>query len=678
VLQCPALAFYTGQKSGAISSRAGDNVQKPSPALALRQARTHLLEHGNCPTGAVNDRLARSWQRSIAAGLLPTGRLTRAEHATAQELRNTLARNHELLAHSRPVMEYLFEQVKHNQSVVILADNRGTLMHALGDDYFLSKAERVALSCGASWHEDHRGTNAIGTALAESHGVEIHGAEHFLERNGFLTCAAAPIMSATGLLMGVLDISGDQHSGHPHTLGLVNTAARMIENRLVTAACRRHVRLHLHAQPEGIGSVAEGIVAVSGDGWVVGGNRIGLALLGLATPDLGHVRLESVIDLRLDELLSRHKRRLHHATQIRLHGGVVLFAQVHDDLASVSAIPLASRSHVLQNDASPVSDALSSLDTGDLRWRNAADKARRVLDKPIPLLIQGESGVGKEFFARAFHDSGPRKSAPFIAINCGAIPENLIEAELFGYEPGAFTGARREGSLGHLREAHGGTLFLDEIGDMPQGLQTRLLRVLQERCVTPLGGGKSVPVDFALVCATHNKLREAADAGTFRSDLYYRINGLTVLLPALRERTDFQALVERLLGQMNPGQDVHLAADLMARLAALVWPGNLRQLASVLRTASAMLDVGETCIEWQHLPDDLVDDLTKSAEKAAVIDQGQVPKNLDEMSRSAVNQALESSRGNISQAARSLGISRQTLYRKMNTGQASTELRQTH
>jgi transcriptional regulator of acetoin/glycerol metabolism len=678
VLQCPALAFYTGQKSGAISSRAGDNVQKPSPALALRQARTHLLEHGNCPTGAVNDRLARSWQRSIAAGLLPTGRLTRAEHATAQELRNTLARNHELLAHSRPVMEYLFEQVKHNQSVVILADNRGTLMHALGDDYFLSKAERVALSCGASWHEDHRGTNAIGTALAESHGVEIHGAEHFLERNGFLTCAAAPIMSATGLLMGVLDISGDQHSGHPHTLGLVNTAARMIENRLVTAACRRHVRLHLHAQPEGIGSVAEGIVAVSGDGWVVGGNRIGLALLGLAAPDLGHVRLESVIDLRLDELLSRHKRRLHHATQIRLHGGVVLFAQVHDDLASVSAIPLASRSHVLQNDASPVSDALSSLDTGDLRWRNAADKARRVLDKPIPLLIQGESGVGKEFFARAFHDSGPRKSAPFIAINCGAIPENLIEAELFGYEPGAFTGARREGSLGHLREAHGGTLFLDEIGDMPQGLQTRLLRVLQERCVTPLGGGKSVPVDFALVCATHSKLREAADAGTFRSDLYYRINGLTVLLPALRERTDFQALVERLLGQMNPGQDVHLAADLMARLAALVWPGNLRQLASVLRTASAMLDVGETCIEWQHLPDDLVDDLTKSAEKAAVIDQGQVPKNLDEMSRSAVNQALESSRGNISQAARSLGISRQTLYRKMNTGQASTELRQTH
>jgi transcriptional regulator of acetoin/glycerol metabolism len=249
---------------------------------------------------------------------------------------------------------------------------------------------------------------------------------------------------------------------------------------------------------------------------------------------------------------------------------------------------------------------------------------------------------------------------------------------LFGYVPGAFTGARREGSPGRLREAHGGTLFLDEIGDMALSMQTRLLRVLQERSVTPLGGGKAVPVDFALVCATHSALREAADAGTFRSDLYYRINGLTVLLPALRERTDFQALVERLLVQMNPGQDVHLAADLMARLAAHPWPGNLRQLASVLRTASAMLDLGETCIEWQHLPDDLVEDLTKTSQKAAVVGLSQVPQNLDELSRSAVRQALESSRGNISEAARSLGISRQTLYRKMNAGQWTTGSRQTH
>ena len=637
-------------------------MRTTSPALALRQARLHLLEFGNCPPGAIDERLARSWQRSLAAGLLPTGRLSNTEHTSGCDLRYALARNHDLLAHSRPVMEYLFEQVRHSQSVVILADNRGTLMHTLGDPYFLDKAERVALSCGASWHEEHRGTNAIGTALAEASAVEIHGSEHFLERNGFLTCAAAPIMSASGKLLGILDISGEQRSGHPHTLGLVSTAARMIENSLVIASCRRHIRLHLHAHPEGIGSVAEGIIALSDDGWIVGANRTGLALLHLTAIDLGATLLESTIDVRLDELRSRHKRRPNQPTQIHLRDGTPLFVQLHMEQL---ALPAAAPSSANSLSATPP-DALTRLDTGDPRWRSAADKARRIVDKPISLLLQGESGVGKELFARATHDSGPRRNGPFVAINCSAMPESLIEAELFGYAPGAFTGARREGSPGRLREAHGGTLFLDEIGDMPLSMQTRLLRVLQERQVTPLGGSQLVDVDFALICATHRQLREEADKGRFRSDLYYRINGLTVQLPALRERTDFQLLTERMLTSVNPDRDIHLAPDLLARLSRHPWPGNMRQYASVLRTASAMLGPDEECIDWQHLPDDMVEELTVLPQKTALSASKEAPQNLEELSRSAIRQALENSRGNISQAARSLGISRQTLYRKIN------------
>ena len=637
-------------------------MRTPHPALSLRQARLHLLEHGDCLAGAIDERLARSWRRSLAAGLLPTGRRAATDNASSASLRQTLASNHELLAHSRPVMDYLFEQVRHSQSVVVLADNRGTLMHTLGDAYFLDRAERVALACGASWREEHRGTNAIGTALAESSGVEIHGAEHFLERNSFLTCAAAPIMSASGSLMGILDISGDQRSGHPHTLGLVNTAARMIENRMVIASCRRNIRLHLHAHPEGIGSVAEGILAVSADGWIVGANRSALAMLRLCTTDLGATQLEHALDLRLDELLSRHKRRPHLPSQVHLHDGTALFVQVHTDAA---VLPSAPASATLVSQA-PSHDALAALDTGDLRWRSAADKARRVLDKPIALLIQGASGVGKELFARACHDSGPRAGGPFVAINCAALPENLIESELFGYAPGAFTGARREGSVGRLREAHGGTLFLDEIGDMPLAMQTRLLRVLQERSVTPVGAGKPVAVDFALVCATHCKLREEAEQGRFRSDLYYRINGLTVQLPTLRERTDFQALTERLLARLNPEREVHLAPEVLARLSQHAWPGNLRQYSSVLRTASAMLNADEACIDWPHLPDDLTEDLLAAPRTPALDARVQEPQNLQEMSQAAIRQALESSRGNISLAARTLGISRQTLYRKMN------------
>lgn len=639
-------------------------MRHATPTPALRQARHHMIENGTPPSGVLSERLARSWQRSMQAGLLPMGRLAVAEHSAGNELRQVLSRNHELLAHSRPVMEYLFDQVRQLQSVVILADARGTLMHTLGDPYFLSKAERVALMAGASWNEAHRGTNAIGTAIAEESSVEIHGAEHFLERNGFLTCAAAPIMSSTGKLMGILDISGEQYRGHPMTLGLVSTAARMIENRLLVASAKREIRLHLHTQAEGIGTVAEGIIVVSEDGWIAGANRQALTTLGLHSSAIGATQIDSVLDARMPDLLMRQRRRPGQPCQVRLHSGATLFVQVQSQAhaAQSPAAPLASRDILPSRDA----DALSALDTGDLQWRNAADKARRVLDKPIPVLIQGDSGVGKEYFARAMHDSSHRAGGPFVAINCAAIPENLIESELFGYVAGAFTGARKDGSLGKLRESSGGTLFLDEIGDMPLALQTRLLRVLQERAVTPVGGSKSISVDFALVCATHCQLRTAVEQGRFRGDLYYRINGLTVNLPALRQRTDFQALTERLLCGLHPEREVQVGAGLLEKMSAYAWPGNLRQLASVLRTSCAMLDAHENTLEFHHLPDDIAEDLMATdSTNASPVDAVSM-NSLEAVSRHAVQQALEAARGNISLAARTLGISRQTLYRKLN------------
>ena len=630
-----------------------------TPATAVRQARWHWLEHGQCPPGAVNELVLRSWQRSAATGLLPTGRLGPPDHLEQHGLGHLRTRHQELLAHSRPVMEYLFEQVSHSQNVVVLAAPCGTLVHTQGDPYFLGKAERVALSSGASWHEDERGTNAIGTALAELRPVEVHGAEHYLERNGFLTCAAAPIQSGTGQLLGILDISGEHGSHSPHTLGLVGTAARMIENRLLIAHSQRHIRLHLHAQPEGIGTVAEGILHVSEDGWVVRANRSALQMLGLQHQQLGATPLDRVLVNRLDDLLTRQRRRPGQAQPVQRHDGSVLYAQLHQDPATVRAL------HTPTPTPAQPPDALAQLHSGDARWRSASDKTRRILGKQIALLIQGESGVGKEWFARAAHDSGPRRQGPFVAVNCAALPEHLIEAELFGYSPGAFTGARREGRPGLLREAHGGTLFLDEIGDMPLALQTRLLRVLQDRRVTPLGGGPAVAVDFDLVCATHRTLRDEVDAGRFRADLYYRLNGLTVELPPLRERTDFDALTEQLLHTLEPERDLALDPALLAELRHHPWPGNLRQYASVLRTACAMLDPHEHTLTHQHLADDCLRELQRSQRLQPAAASKRPPQNLDELSRQAVQQALENCRGNMSQAARLLGISRQTLYRKL-------------
>ena len=629
------------------------------PGPVLRQARQRLLEGIDTPVAAINERVTRSWRRSMAAGLAPFHPHA-PDNLPHPELRRVLALHRDLLGHSQPVMEYLFEQVRHSHSMVVLANRHGVLMHTLGDADFLGKAERVALLAGASWHEEQRGTNAIGTALAESCGIEIHGPEHYMARNDFLTCAAAPILSATGELLGILDISGDQRSHHPHTLGLVNTAARMIENRLLASHSPHLVRLHLHRQPEGIGTLAEGIVALSEDGWIMGANRQGLELLGLATSDIGATPITRVLDTRLDALLARSQQRPHEPVALHRRSGEPLFAQVQAPLRQKTLPSPAPAA------ATPApADALQQLDTGDAAWRLAADKARRVVGKSIPLLLCGESGVGKELFAQAVHDSSPRRHRPLVAINCAAIPEHLIEAELFGYSPGAFTGARKEGSPGRIREADGGTLFLDEIGDMPLLMQTRLLRVLQERQVTPLGSGQPVKVDFALICATHQPLREAAEDGRFRSDLYYRINGLTLTLPPLRARSDFDALTTRLLHTLGAAPGVRLAPEVQARLAAYPWPGNLRQYASALRTALALLDAGELVVDWQHLPDDLMDAVRHSpAVPAPAAVAGE--KKLADISRAAIQQAVQDSRGNLSAAARQLGISRQTLYRKLH------------
>lgn len=636
-------------------------------------ARAQLRQHASVVANGLSGTVARSWQRSLVAGLLPDGGLQGNAHCSAQDLRQKLERNRNLLAHSRPVMEYLFEQVRNNQNIVVLADSQGTLVHTLGDAVFLDKAQRVALSCGASWHENHRGTNAIGTALVEGAGVEIHGSEHFLQRHSFLTCAAAPIQAFDGRVLGILDISGDQHNGHPHTLGLVSTAARLIENRLLIASHHYSVRLHLHKWPEGIGTVGEGLLALSDEGVIVGANRASVPLLQNQPITINVTPVDALLGTSLDDLIDHARKNPAKALQLPLHRGgfvwVMVVVSAHPSTVAGLGMCSIDQSRPVAPEK-PVQDALATLDTGDVRWRSATDKVRRVLNKSIPILIQGESGVGKEYLARAIHDSSACKTGPFVAINCAAIPETLMEAELFGYSSGAFTGARKEGSIGRIREAHHGTLFLDEIGDMPLSMQARLLRVLQDHTVMPLGGGRSVQVEFSLVCATHCKLLEYSQNGRFRSDLYYRINGLTVQLPALRERTDFAALVQGLLAQFNPAQAVELHPDVAAPMSQYPWPGNLRQLASVLRTASAMLDAHETLIHWQHLPDDIVQELQalpkQAAQAPAATDAPAPPSrsNLADLTQNAIHDALARHHGNVTQAARELGISRQTLYRR--------------
>jgi transcriptional regulator of acetoin/glycerol metabolism len=629
-----------------------------TPAARIREARRQLLERGEVDAGLVDDSVGRSWRRSHAFGLAPTGRMPGAPHASAAQLARAIEQQHELVAHARPVMQYLCEQTCDDEGMVILADANGMLLQALGEASFVDRAQRVALRPGASWHEQWRGTNAIGTALAEATPVTVRGGEHYLERNGFLTCTAAPIVDPAGRVLGVLDVSGDQRGYHRHTLALVRSAARMIEHRLFDTRHAAGLRLRLHEQPEGIGTLAEGLIALSEDGWIVGADASALAMLGLGVRDIGARTVEAVLQIDVETLCRAARASGPALRPLRRSDGLVLWARIEAGRSVLLSVPAsAPRAAPAQAD-----DALAALDTGDLAMQAAVERARRVADKAIALLLQGESGAGKEVFARALHASSTRRDGPFVAVNCAAVPEALIEAELFGYRPGAFTGASRDGAPGRIREAHGGTLFLDEVGDMPRPLQARLLRVLQDRHVVPLGGGKPVAVDFRLVCATHRHLRAELEAGRFREDLYYRINGLTLELPPLRERSDLPQLIARVLRQIVPDRELALDPELARAVTGYRWPGNLRQLHNALQTACAMLDAHEARIEWRHLPDDLAADLRELPARREVLDEA---ADLRVLSERTVRQVVAECAGNRSEAARRLGIGRNTLYRKL-------------
>ncbi|MGZ8250928.1 MAG: sigma-54-dependent Fis family transcriptional regulator [Methylophilaceae bacterium] len=636
-------------------------------APTILQARKEFLTNGNVQQGAIAEAIERSWRRCLVNGI-DANSPRNLEVVTAQELARKREQNRLLLAHAQPEMETLNEQISHTRSIVVLTDDEGVILHSLGDQHFLNEAQRKSLLPGVSWHEDHRGTNAIGTALVEQSAMTVQGAEHFMAYHHALSCSAVPIFGASNELLATLDVSNDFNMPQQHTLALVKMAAQMIENRLFRASYEADIALHFHARPEFISTLWEGIAMFSADGQLVATNRSGQFQLGLNQQAHAlngrQLQFNQLFDVPLASILGHAASGDKLIFPLRLANGARIYAQVQ----SLHKKPQARAPQVIKRTSAANLEMLSSCDA---KVSQAISQVRQVIGRDIPILIQGETGVGKELFARAIHEASPRRDGPWIAVNCAALPEGLIEAELFGYEEGAFTGAKRKGSPGKIEQADGGTLFLDEIGDMPLSLQARLLRVLQERTVTPLGSTKSKPVNFALISATNQKLREKVESGAFRSDLYYRINGLSIALPALRQRTDLDELIHIIL-QIEQAGEVEISPEVMAIFETHPWPGNIRQLHNVLRTALALSDGGP--IAELHLTQDFTDEMKlmgeAMAQQANAVQSAVEPLKtvaLEDMAADAIRAAMQSQSGNISAVARQLGISRNTLYRKLRT-----------
>ncbi|MHA6195370.1 sigma-54-dependent Fis family transcriptional regulator [Pseudomonas wadenswilerensis] len=591
--------------------------------------------------------IAQSWYRSVMQHGLDPATATRLDILCAEDIRRHQEQHQQYLDIASQGVSGLARRVVPAGFAVLLSDAQGITLDARlprqHDPYI-----RSGLVVGARWDESIAGTNGIGTTLAAAEPLIIHREEHFLTANARLSCSVAPIFNAQGLLQGCLnatclDSNGPKESQYL-TLQLVILYARLIENAHFRQSYRDRLTLSLKPIDEIADLANEQLLAVDEGGRVIGANYAafiahertdGRKLLG--TP------IEQLLPMSVDELL-----RLTHGGA----RGLRLRALQDEALLDVSLrIPSALNRQApapapkARRPRHPDLDRLAGADPG---LQQTVRRLRKVIDKDIAILITGETGTGKEAFARAIHQASARHAGPFVALNCAAIPESLIESELFGYHAGSFTGAGKKGMKGKLELANGGTLFLDEIGDMPAHLQTRLLRVLAEREISPLGASVPVALDIQVVCATHQDLQGMLREKDFREDLFYRLNGMTLRLPALRERSDRGQLIDALLGSLDEGQGMQLTAQARQCLVDAPWPGNIRQLVNALRYAMALAEEG--IIDLDCLPGELLHRPAAASVEAPGTDLLSV---------------LRRHRWNISAAAAELGVARSTLYRQM-------------
>lgn len=637
----------------------------PDQLQTVEIARSRLIEQGEVPSGVLRSEIEDSWLRSVNAGLNCDAPLD-LENLSKDGIDDLRDKNRRLIEAAHPEIKQLVEYFRADGGLVMLTDESATILKIKGETRHLDSNTRYALAPGAHWGEELRGTNGPGTAVVNRSPLMIRGNEHFLDSIGYLSCCSAPISDPKGELLGVLDLtSPTDYQNLPPNLSLVQQAIRSIENRIFSGQFQQHIVLSVHSRPEYLRSSWQGLLALELDGHIQAANDQICQLLNRKREQLVGRNLEELFGVRAEVLLTDLHRK--GRGQLRTRGGDFYCELLHfpNSLPTAYKAPLKSSRHK----ASPAplhAPPLSELAGQDPRLQKGVRMGSRALSHELPVLIQGETGTGKEVMAKSLHLDSRRSRGAFVAVNCASIPEGLIESELFGYREGAFTGSRKGGMVGRLEQAQGGTLFLDEIGDMPLALQARLLRVLQERTISPLGGGDEIALDIAVICASHRDLKALVADGLFREDLYYRLNGVCLRIPAFRDRTDKEDFIRYFLQQLTPdGRQIDIDAEMMAQLLNYHWPGNIRQLETTLRVAIAFMEPDELKIDSSHISDDFLEELSGQSHTMGCFAQHQSGGTLKTSELLTIQQVLEQHEGNISATATELGISRATLYRKL-------------
>lgn len=620
--------------------------------------------------------LQNSWTRCLTQYNLDPSTENKPRILTGRALKDYTEPLEDFLFIARSGIKNMYERVSVAGYVILLGDANGVTIDYLGNPDEEREHRDAGLYLGSVWTESIEGTCGMGTCVEERKPVIIHRDEHFRSRHIGLSCSTTPLFYPDGALLGTLDISllrpPPEKESQLLALQTVNYYARLIENAYFLRLFKDSWIIRFNSMQAFVEVVTENILAVDAEGRVIAANASALKELALRDGESPVNRFVSeVFDLRFDDLRNHAQHKT--TTILPIHTvrtGTQYFAtfrapELNADHAREGGVGDGSLEKGQRAGSSAMT--LEYLAGTDSQMLFNIKCARRVMDKDISLLLIGETGTGKEVFAHAIHNASERRDKPFVALNCASIPESLIESELFGYKQGAFTGAKSKGMRGKILQSDGGTLFLDEIGDMPLNLQTRLLRVLAEKEILPLGSETPIRVDLHVICATLRNLEELVRRGEFREDLYYRLNGVTITLPPLRERKDKALLIGNILSAENNGSPMKIDADAFELLMGFPWPGNIRQLRNVLRYALAVAE--SEAIQLYDLPPEIMQasclSLDTIVRSNAAVAEEVPPDSMQYAERSAILNVLKKQKWNITGAAEDLRISRATLYRKM-------------
>jgi len=623
----------------------------------------------------IRDYILESWQRCKKCGVDPYQ--GKGHVVSEKKLKRIKKRNKNLIEIARPFMNEMAELVKNSNIVVVLTDANGMILENIGDELIMHNANELRFIPGSYWSEEKVGTNAIGSAIKVDKALQVNGSEHFCREHHSWTCSAAPIHNPDGELIGIFDMSGPYNKAHPHTLGMVVAAAKSIENQLSLIAKNIELKSANKFSSAVFNSMSEGLISIDKYGKVIIINKAALKMLNTAKEDAVGKDIKDIIGEQTavekmltnhetfndeDISISRNKERLYFNASARM--------LVNSNGVADGFIIILRKMKAVKKIVNRMAGAEARFSFKDIIGENRLLKkiielGKRVSSSEAAVLIEGESGTGKEMMAQAIHNASQRRKNVFVSINCAAIPQSLLESELFGYEGGSFTGAREKGRPGKFELASGGTLLLDEIGEMPLNMQASLLRVLQEKEINRIGGLEPISVDVRILASTNKDLEEEVEKGNFRKDLFFRLNTVKLKMPALRRRLDdLESLVEHFIFVLNQksGENVHAVEhEVIELLKNYDWPGNVRELQNVVERAVLLSEDGY--IRVKDLPEEFKEKEIKSLEK---INKDSLPLlKLKEMEKIMLEHTLKQT-NTITEAAEKLGVSRSTFYRKVN------------